>query len=189
MPGSRYLLGDARYSSPCVTEYHFLLTFGPGSGPSAMSGVSLGTHSGPWRSQRGQRKLGHLYLFVSGYASLLMLPTPPTTQGKVTPSPLDPPSSLTPSFCVFALPSPPRCHRERPCSGPLLLSTGTPQKSQISLQFPVQCLFGGKRAGGRAALKKEPHSQTVWAALEGKHVQEGYARRAVRGTEARVFWS
>lgn len=101
-----------------------------------------------------------------------------------------PPLWTPPSFfCVFALPSPPRCHREHPCSSSRLLSTGTSQKSQISLQFPVQCLFGGKRAGGRATMKKEPHSQTVWAAFEGKHVQEGYVRRAVRQTEARVFWS
>lgn len=117
----------------------------------------------------------------------LKLPTKPTTQGKVRPSPLDLPPHLPPAS--FALPSPPRCHREHPCSSPRLLSTGTPQKSQISLQFPVQCLFGGKRAGGRAVLKKEPHSQTVWAAFAGKHVQEGYVRRAVRGTEAGVFWS
>ncbi len=114
-------------------------------------------------------------------------PTNRPTQGHALPSGLPPPSFT--SFCVFALPSPPRCHREHPCSSPLLLSTGTPQTSQISLQFPVQCLFGGQRAGGRAALKKEPHSQTVWAAFEGKHVQEGYAMRAVRRTEARVFWS
>lgn len=141
----------------------------PGSAPSVVSEVSLSTHSRPWLSWWGQRKLGHLYLFVSGYADAAH-PTNHPRQGHALPSGSPPHPT---SFCVFALPSPPRCHREHPCSSPLLLSTGTPQKSQISLQFPVQCLFGGKRAGGRAALKKEPHSQTVWAAFEGKHVQEG----------------
>lgn len=149
--------------------------------------VSLSTHSRPRCSQWGQKKLGHLYLFVSVYMHLTDAAHPINhpRQGHALPSGPPPPSF----FCVFALPSPPRCHREHPCSSSRLLSTGTSQKSQISLQFPVQCLFGGKRAGGRATMKKEPHSQTVWAAFEGKHVQEGYVRRAVRQTEARVFWS
>lgn len=148
--------------------------------PAVMSQVSLSTHTGPWW---GQRKLGHLYLL-----DLLLTdaahPTNHPQQGHALP--YGPPAS---AFCVFALPSPSRCHREHPCSRPLLLSTGTPQKSQISMQFPVQCLFGGKGAGGAGCMKKESHSQTVWAAFEGKHVQEGYVRRAVKSTETRVFWS
>lgn len=49
----------------------------------------------------------------------------------------------------------------------------------------MQCLFGriGPRGRGSEAgsVEKEPHSQTVWAALEGKHVQEGYVKRVVKG--------
>lgn len=170
---------------PCVTEYHFFLTFSLGQ-PLLWRGRSaLARTPGPGAPNGVKRNWVTCTCLSVYICILLMLPTPSTTQGKVTPSPLDPPSF----FCVFALPSPPRCHREHPCSSSRLLSTGTSQKSQISLQFPVQCLFGGKRAGGRATMKKEPHSQTVWAAFEGKHVQEGYVRRAVRQTEARVFWS
>lgn len=88
--------------------------------------------------------------------------------------------------CFFALPLPPRCHIERPCSSTLPFFHQTPQKSQISLQFPVQCLFGRMGARGRggvrrAVLKKSLTHKQFGPRLEGKHVQEGYVKRVVKG--------
>lgn len=170
-------------------EYCFLSTLSRGSEPSMISEVSLSTHAGPWW---GQRKLGHLYLFVSGYADAAH-PANHHSQGHALPSGSPPTTPPIPaSVRLFALPSPPRCHRERPCSCPLLLSTGTPQKSQISLQFPVQCLFGerGLRGGGRAGLEKKSLTHKQFGLRSRVNMRgRGTRGRAVRRTEAGVFWS
>lgn len=75
----------------------------------------------------------------------------------VTPSTLDPPSSHVH----------PTTHLQGVTERSLVLVVssflpGPPEKSQQSLQFPVQCLFGRKKGLVGRGVKKGPHSQTVW---------------------------
>lgn len=128
-------------------------------------------------------KVGHLYLFV---VYCTWCPTHPANQGKVTPSPRDPffqlpmrpdpplilkgvtESSLVPASCFF------------PPSHPPSKIPDIPAISGAMFTWQNEC-SGGDGGGGRAScIEKEPHSQTVWASLEGKHVQEGCVRPVVK---------
>lgn len=108
-----------------------------------------------------------------------MVPTNHPRQGQALPSgsPLLPASSPSPrlqgvtgSTLVLAFSSFP---------------PGALKNPRYPCNFRCNVYLAEKRAGGELLWKKSfTHKQ-----FEGKHVQEGYARRAVKRTEARVFWS
>lgn len=79
---------------PCVTEYHFFLTFSLGQ-PLLWRGRSaLARTPGPGAPNGVKRNWVTCTCLSVYICILLMLPTPSTTQGKVMPSPLDPPLLL-----------------------------------------------------------------------------------------------
>lgn len=113
---------------------------------------------------------------------LHLVPTPSNHPGQGHALSSGPPSST--SLCVLTLPSSQRCHREHPCSSPCFFPPGPLKNPRYPCNFRCNVYLaewgiGGE--GGRAScIEKEPHSQTVWAALEGKHVQEECTRRVVK---------
>lgn len=93
----------------------------------------------------------------------------------------------TPLFHLSLRLDPPlisRCHREHRCSSPCFFPPSPLKNPRYLCNFRCNVYlaeWGLRGEGWRAScIEKEPHSQTVWAALEGKHVQEGCTRRVVK---------
>lgn len=140
------------------------------------SEVALSTLSRPWRSWWGQRKLGHLYLFVSGCAFYWHCPPRQPPKARSRP-PLRTPlhfqgvteSTLVLAFAYF----PP---------GPL-------KNPRYPCNFRCNVYLVGRGLGGELPWKKSLTHKQFGLHSRVNMSRRGSARRAVSRTEVRVFWS